>query len=441
MAPYDYRLNVQGPIQSALKGIAFGTELSEIKAAQQERELKRQQMEQAQIAAQEQQALLAQARKNFFSNPNPTLRDAAQFISLLPKEQQEGMKPFVEQIGQQEKLTREQAALNFGMQALTALETNPEQGVALLRERAEAEKNAGNEAQAQFYSQMAGLAEQSPAAAFKVGTALLANSPGGKDAIESVVKARGEQRAQELQPSKLKEAEATAEKAAVAAKFAESDAVMDLQKKGWDIKKLQSDIDISKQNARIAAANLQISREGNDLKRQELQLKLNEMVSKRDSEVRAKVSSAESARATIDNAVNTADRLLKNPAWRDVVGSFEGRMPEFASALDDKESDALALINTLGSQSFMAAVANVGSMAGLTEKEGEKLQNSVASLTRSQSEKQFEENLREFQRLMLKARSNLTTKYGVPESAPDRLGAKPAGVQPPQMPSGFRVIR
>ena len=94
-------------------------------------------------------------------------------------------------------------------------------------------------------------------------------------------------------------------------------------------------------------------------------------------------------------------------------------MPEAASAFDDKESDAIAAINTLGSQSFLSAVAQAGSMSGLTEKEGEKLQNSVASLTRAQSEKAFEANMREFQRLMLKARANIATKYGIPDSRPD----------------------
>ena len=98
--------------------------------------------------------------------------------------------------------------------------------------------------------------------------------------------------------------------------------------------------------------------------------------------------------------------------------------------LDDNESNAIATINTIGSQVFLSAVKSAGSMTGLTEKEGDKLQNSLASMVRAQGEEAFETNAKEAQRLLLKARKNLVTKYGVPDTVPDtpEAGANPSEI-------------
>lgn len=215
--------------------------------------------------------------------------------------------------------------------------------------------------------------------------------------------------------------------AATAAKFAESKAVLDLKMGEAQIKKMAADSEVAKLNVRIAAQNAENSREGNSIKRRENELKLQELEQKRDDVVREKVGKVESARSAIDNALNTIDKLFKNPAWRDVVGSAEGRAPEFESVLDDDESDAIALINTIGSQVFLSAVREAGSMNGMTEKEGDKLQNSLASLGRAQGEKSFEENGREAQRQLMKARKLLTTRYGLPDTVPDTPAARPSG--------------
>lgn len=413
MQPYDYRSMVQDPFESALQGVKFGASLAELQAARQQRELlaqqQQQQLEQQRLQAEQ----FNQARTAFFNNPNPTIRDASTFLSFLSKDQQAAFEPYVKQISEAEN----KASLNFGLQVMSALERKPEYAAELLEQRAEAEQNPQN---AQFYKQLAARTRENPADAIKVGTLLLAPIPGAKEALANMATGAEEARKAEKAPFELIETEAKAKTAAVKAKFAESDAALDLQKKGWDITKIQKDIEIAKQNANIAAANAQIARESNNLKKQELQLKVEEMISKRDSDVRTKTASAESSRSTIDNALSTVERLLANPAWKDVVGSIEGRVPGIVGSIfDENESNALALIDTLGSQSFMAAVANVGSMAGLTEKEGEKLQNSIASFSRSQGEKQFEENAKEFQRIMLKARKNLSIKYGVPDTKPD----------------------
>ncbi|MCY1183802.1 hypothetical protein D9M73_244500 [compost metagenome] len=74
-------------------------------------------------------------------------------------------------------------------------------------------------------------------------------------------------------------------------------------------------------------------------------------------------------------------------------------------------------------------------LGALTEAEGAKLQSSLANLSLRQSPAKILENVREAQRLMLKARSNLSDKYGVPDTIPDRpaLESQPAS-------SGFKVL-
>lgn len=219
------------------------------------------------------------------------------------------------------------------------------------------------------------------------------------------------------------QAEEQAKQAAIKSRFAESEAVIDLEKKGWDIRKIQSDMAIAKQNAQIAAANVQIGRTTNDLKRQELELKVDEMKQKRDSSVREKAAEVESARFNIDNMLNTSQRILNNPSLNSVIGTMQGRAPVF---LSDEAQDAVALIETLGSQAFLSQIPNVKGMGQLSNAEGDKLQNSLQNLSRVQSEKQFRENLQEATRLLKKARENVSMRFGVPETAPDVPAAKGA---------------
>jgi hypothetical protein len=248
--------------------------------------------------------------------------------------------------------------------------------------------------------------------------------PGAKEMFETIDKGLGTARDEALAPAKLREqtakageAESSAQKAAVAAKFAESNAVIDLEKKGWDITKIQNDIDIAKQNSRIAAMNAATSREGNSLKRQENELKLREMIDKRDTAVREKVSEIENARSTMDNMLNTADRILKTP--KNVVGSAAGPISARMPTLTQDTADFEALVETLGSQSFLAQISNIKGMGALSNAEGEKLQAALQNFSLKQSPERLLENVKEAQRLILKGRATLAKRSGLPESIPD----------------------
>jgi hypothetical protein len=206
---------------------------------------------------------------------------------------------------------------------------------------------------------------------------------------------------------------------------------------GWEVFLERADIDIAKQNSRISAMNAQTSRMNSDLQRQELALKIEEATAKRDNTIREKVATAEAGANSIDNMLNTIERVKKNPALNAVLGSIEGgrfypqriagMLPGTASA--DDRADAVALIETLGSQAFVAQIPNIKGTGALSDAEGKKLQSALQNLSREQSEKQFRENLDEAARLLTKGREGLARATGVPLGKPDTPAAP--GARPP----------
>ena len=256
--------------------------------------------------------------------------------------------------------------------------------------------------------------------------------PGGDKLLENLGRVGQEQRAgakeqrdAELQPSVLAKSQADANTAVVKSRFVESQAVQDLKLGAAQIEKMAADTEIAKMNSRIAAMNAATSRESNDLKKQELRLKLDEAVKARDDKVREKVGTAQAGAANIDNMLNTIERIKANPRLNDVVGGIEGR----TFAIRDDSIDAVALIETLGSQAFLAQIPNIKGMGALSNAEGEKLQSALQNLSRTQSETQFRKNLDEAARLLNKGRATLAKSSGIDLGRPDTPAAP--GARPP----------
>lgn len=412
-APYNYMLNLPDPTQSVMGGVQSAMAISNLQSQKQLQDLK---LAEAQKAAEQQAALQADLGR-VAGNPTPSA-----LASIMVK---------YPQLSEQFKRTydvlnteQQQSRLGQATQVYTALQAGkPEIAQQLLTDQATAYRNSGMEREAKTLEDLGQLIKTSPETA-KTSTGLFLASAMGPDKFtETFTKLQTEQRAAEKAPYELTEAQAKAQKAAVDAKFAESQAALDLQKKGWDITKIQEDIKIAKENSRIAALNASISREGNALKKQELGLKLEEMVQKRDEAVRAKAADVESARGNMDNMLNTADRILKTPVGvvESAAGPISSRMP----TLSEDTADFEALVDTLGSQAFLAQIPNIKGMGALSNAEGEKLQAALQNFNLKQSPKRLMENVREAQRLILKARKNVAERYGVPEKVPDTPAASP----------------
>jgi hypothetical protein len=415
--PINYMQDVQTPFQAAAQGLTFGAGIQQMQAQQQEQQLKIQ----AAQAAQEQQQAMRERIQDVMSNPNPTAKDYAQLSMLMPKDQAESTRKAWDMLS----ADRQQAQLGRAGQVLAAFNSGANDiAQGLLKDEATALRNAGDEAGAKAAEVYAQIAEINPAMARTNIGLLLAGIPGGDKVIEGITKLGTERRAEEKAPFELSEAQSDAKKAAVAAKFAESDAVLEQQKKGWDITKLQEDIKINKMNAQIAAANAATNREGNTLKRQELGLKLQEMKDKRDTLVREKVAEVETARGDMDNFTNTVDRFLAAAVDKDgkpssTIRAAAGPLDQMTPTFQPDVADLEALVETIGSQAFMAQIPKMKGTGALSEGEGKKLQASLQNFSLKQSPERLIENMKEAQRLIQKGRSNLAKKYGVPDTVPD----------------------
>lgn len=381
------------------------------------------QMRDKRAAAEQAKALQAQYSSDLQSAlSNPTPQSFAALTAKYPQ-QREAFKQSWDMLSKDQQ----DAEFGAGVKVYSALQNGrPDAALQVLDEQITAMENTGQDA-----SDLQNIREQirrdPKSAAGHVGLVLSSTDPDRWSKIST------EQRSAEQAPFELTEKQAKAQKAAVDARFAESMAVQDLAKKGWDITKIQNDIGISRQNSQIAAMTAGIKRETNDLKRQELQQKVQDAQLKRDGEVREKVAGVEAGRAAIDNMLNSADRILKTPAG--VISSAAGPISSKLPTLSSDTADLEELVTTLSSQAFMAQIPNLKGMGALSNAEGEKLQASLQNLSLRQSPERLIENVQEAQRLMLKARASLGDRYGVPDVIPDRpaLESQPAS-------SGFRVL-
>lgn len=400
--PYDYTIQQPDIAGSLMGGIQAGAQFGAQQAAQQK---------QQQYAA-DLQSYLA----------NPSAQSASAMMAKYPESQKALSKSFETfDKGQKEDIFK------AGTQAYSAIKNGrPEIAMDILDQRIKAAENTGQDT-ADLESLKQSLRNDPQGTGASLALTMAAFNPDAWSKVAS------EQREAELAPSKLTESQAKASKALVDSKYAESAAVQDLQKGGWEIQKLANDIGISRQNSQIAALNAATAREGNDLKRQELQLKLQEKIDARDAKVNEKSAELTSARASIDNMLNTADRVLQTPA--NTVSSAAGPISSRTPTLSADTADFEELLNTLSSQAFMAQIPALKGMGALSNAEGEKLQSSLQNLSLRQSPERLLENVREAQRLIIKSRDNLSNKYGVPNVIPDRpaLQSQPAS-------SGFKVL-
>jgi len=365
------------------------------------------------IAERRQRVAAEEAQKAYASDlqsaiDNPTQATWSAMIAKYPK-QREAFESARKGFGEE----RVKNDFNSGFEISLALENGrPDVAKQRIQTILEAKKNSNQPAG--IYQQVFDALESGNVKGAQAGVNLalsILDPVAFKNTVDGRVTA-------EKAPSEISEAASKAQKAAVAAKFAESDAVIDLQKKGWDITKIQEDIKIAKQNSQIAAMNAATAREGNSLKRQENQIKLQEMIDKRDSAVREKSAEVQSARTSMDNMLNTADRILKTPMG--VVGAAAGPVSSRMPTLTQGTADFEALVETLGSQAFMAQIPNLKGMGALSNAEGEKLQAALQNFSLKQSPERLLENVREAQRLVIKGRKNLADKYGIPDTVQDR---------------------
>jgi hypothetical protein len=431
MDPINYSVDVANPFQSALQGYQAGAAI---------RNDQQQQAQQQAVQAQQQalQKLYAETAAN------PSADNYSRLMLADPKSSEGIQRAWTVKNTQQQQshtadLLRWGAAIKSGKPGIAAEQ---------LRQRADSldQQSGAPSQESQALRTQAQLMEEHPEFALGQIQALLAANPNGKDAAETLGKFGSEQRAQELQPAALKKADADANSAvsdsqtkAVVAKFAEPQALKDLELKGWNIENIKSEIGYRKEANRIAAMGVALAQKKDAREAEELRLKIDAAKTALDEKTRAKVADVESATSSIDNLLNTADRLLTagteivdrngekvaipNSTLRAATGPLDSRLPTIQRDVADLE----ALAETLGSQAFISQIEKMKGTGALSEKEGDKLQSSLTNLSLRQSPEQLIANVKEAQRLMLKARGNVEKRYGVKAGVPDTPAVQTPG--------------
>jgi hypothetical protein len=247
MEPINYLAQVANPFAQAAQGLQLGAGMAELQQKQAARELQQRQL---QIATQE------QAR--FFSNPNPTMRDAARYASVLTPEQANAFRPFMEGISKEQQ----QNTLKSTGQILSALQANPQTGIKLLQERAVAARNSGDEADASLFERLATAAAdptQGPQSAFKALVQSASAIPGSKEMFETIDKGLSTARAEAQAPAELRQKIAAADKAVADAATAQATAKNAEEKAAADAAKATADANKAKVDAQFAGPLAQAS--------------------------------------------------------------------------------------------------------------------------------------------------------------------------------------
>lgn len=200
VAPIDYTLpGVQSPFQALAQGMQFGTQVATAEAQRRQAEAA---ATQQRIAAERQQSL-AQAFNRLTERVragSATAADFQEFALQAPKDQAESaLKFFNEQSAE-----RKAAELGELAQLASALGSkNPQIGVRLIREKADAFRNKGDAETAKRYEVWAEIAQTDPADAQAALLVEAQRLPGGKDVVTAWEKAREEARKTALAPLDL----------------------------------------------------------------------------------------------------------------------------------------------------------------------------------------------------------------------------------------------
>jgi hypothetical protein len=411
MAQNIYQTQVRNPFMESIQGYATGFKTgAEIRGIQEQRMA-------AQQAAERQEALNTRIQR-LAQNPTPQWQDYEEVMMFMPKDQAEQFRKNFEA----RTTAQQDSAKKFTGQVTAALSSqnkeSNQRGIDLLLQRAQAERDAGNEDEAKAYELHATIAQTNPKAVADE-LMIIGSSTFGKDWGEGIIKVR------------------------------EAPERFDMAKEEVKIKKIEADL----------------KREKNVIEKQKLEADLTKARTEFDDKVRKQTADANTAFANFDNFLNTADRALAG--WgrtkdgkvditkpKGYVESATGPISTRLPTLSQDTADFEEIIEVLKGQAFLAQVEKMKGLGALSDKEGDALRASLTNLSLRQSPEQLGRNLLEAQRLILKARNEVARKYNL-SAEPDRPagpgGAAPAEVPSamgqatdravtPGMPTGFRVL-
>lgn len=416
--PFDYRLNVASPFESLAQGYQLGAGIAQNRQAAQARELamqkERQEMERQAIISQEVQA---------FRNA-PSIEGALRLSTLVPPEQSKVILDAYAALGEE----GQRKALAFSGQVLSAFQSGANDvGLALLRERAQGARNVGDQQNAQAFDTWAKIAEANPQMATASIASMVGLLPGGDKVLDGVFKAQ-------KAPAEMRKGEAEADEAEVKARLAPSTIISDLEKKRWDIKKIQNDIEVSKLNAREYQLNNRIAAARNELEKNKLILQLDNLRRERDTAISDRVAEAETAQYNIADMRSSVKNLREHPGFKSLFGATLAPGARYIPGTD--AAGAESVLEELKSRAFVLGAQKMRGLGALGEKEGAKIEAALAALRAGMPERDALAALSAIESAMSRLDALNQKKYGIPSAA--SLVDQSSTSAPP---SAFRVIR
>ena len=205
MEPINYLQNVADPFAQALSGLKFGQAVA---AQQQEQEL----IKQKQLQQQQYQQALARLQL-----PTATAADFENVMMISGKDQAETLKNVLSA-----RTTRQnQADIGRIAPIAFAIKTgNTNEAISLMNEARDAAANSGDAQDAQYFSKMSELAKTQPENVGNLFATKMTLIPGGKDALDNLLKLTQERRTESSAIPALRTAEAGARTAGAEADVA-----------------------------------------------------------------------------------------------------------------------------------------------------------------------------------------------------------------------------
>lgn len=163
-----------------------------------------------------------------------------------------------------------------------------------------------------------------------------------------------------------------------------------------------------------------LARETNDLRRQELEQKLSEKKREAAQAKRDLSFQADSAVASLDDAIASADRMLAGEGLESAAG-VSSTLPTIPGST---ASDFEAELDSFQSKVFLNEVEKMRGLGALTEAEGKKLIASVGALTIGQSDKALRAAINRVRTTLVKAKQRMQQKFDLNQAnkQPNKVG-------------------
>lgn len=386
--PYNYILDIPNPIDTVTQSMANGFNMAaSVDKAQQQRE---------QIAIQKaQQAKMNSDLQYLASNPNP--ENYSKVMTLYPQ-LSDNLKRAYETMDDGKKKT----TLSLASQSYAALMNNqPEVAKQVLNDAATAYENSGQTKDAGVLRGYAKMVENNPnAARTSIGMLMASTNP---DKFADIYGKLGdESRASEMQPLEMAKTEAETAKINAEANDIplaaadrnqgvinqgnkiELDNQYNYDKLGQDQQQFYAGLDSTE---RIAAAKLRAVKNETSIQKVERLEKVENFANAAQTAAEASKNAARLANLAIENSGAYWDRLV-----RKIPGTSENT---FAKDIE-----------SLKSQVFLAQVEKMRGLGALTDREGDAIRSSIASLDINQGPEVVQKNLSKIaQQLSLAAQS------------------------------------